>query len=233
MWRNEGFYGFFKGNGVNILRVAPFSAFEFFFYDFYKSQLFDGDSSSNWAKLCCGGMTGMTASTLTYPLDLIRTKLAVNVADSKIKPSIWGVGRQIVREAGVQGLYKGLPSSLVGITPYIGIKMASFDILKSLIVVDKKNPKAHLVNLVLGGTAGTIAVTMTYPTDLIRRCLQLSGTPGYPVYTSMFHAATRIVRAEGALGLYKGYSACLLKVVPSMAILFWCNELLKTYLSES
>ena len=43
MWRNEGFYGFFKGNGVNVVRIAPFSAFEFFFYDFYKHQLFGGE----------------------------------------------------------------------------------------------------------------------------------------------------------------------------------------------
>ena len=135
----------------------------------------------------------MTASTLTYPLDLIRTKLSVTVADSTIKPTIMGVGKQVLREQGVQGLYKGLPASLVGITPYIGIKMASFDILKSFIVVDKKDPKAQILNLVLGGTAGTIAVTITYPTDLVRRTLQLSGTPGYPVYTSMFDAVTKIV----------------------------------------
>jgi len=37
MWRNEGMYGFFKGNGVNVVRIAPFSAFEFFFYEVYKS----------------------------------------------------------------------------------------------------------------------------------------------------------------------------------------------------
>ena len=90
MWRNEGVYGFFKGNGVNIVRIAPFSAFEFFFYELYKQNLFGGDSASSSAKLICGGLTGMTASTLTYPLDLIRTKLSILVADSTIKPSIWG-----------------------------------------------------------------------------------------------------------------------------------------------
>ena len=37
MAKNEGFRGFFKGNGVNVVRIAPFSAFEFFFYDFYKA----------------------------------------------------------------------------------------------------------------------------------------------------------------------------------------------------
>ena len=92
MWKNEGVYGFFKGNGVNVLRIAPFSAFEFFFYEVYKNLLFSGDNSSNSSKLICGGLTGMTASTLTYPLDLIRTKLSINVADSTVKPSIVGTG---------------------------------------------------------------------------------------------------------------------------------------------
>ena len=37
----------------------------------------------------------------------------------------------------------------------------------------------------------------------------------------------RIIKDEGALALYKGYVACLLKVAPAMAVMFWCNELLK------
>ena len=79
MWKNEGMYGFLKGNGVNVVRIAPFSAFEFFFYDFYKLHLFGGVEATALSKLMCGGLTGMTASFLTYPLDLIRTVLSVKV----------------------------------------------------------------------------------------------------------------------------------------------------------
>ena len=86
------------------------------------------------------------------------------------------------------------------------------------------------MNLLMGGFAGTLAVTLTYPTDLLRRLMQLSGTKGYPKYSSMFDATIKVVRAEGPVGLYKGYIACLLKVAPSMAILFWCNEILKSYM---
>ena len=94
MWRNEGFYGLFKGNGVSVARIAPFTALEFFFYDFFKNALFRDDKGqiSNWGKLFCGGLTGMTASTLTYPTDLIRTKMSVSVGKYKVKPSIYGVG---------------------------------------------------------------------------------------------------------------------------------------------
>ena len=65
MWKDEGYKGFFKGNGTNIVRIAPFSAFEFFFYEFYKHHLFyDSDPRDTKSKLICGGLTGMTASTL-------------------------------------------------------------------------------------------------------------------------------------------------------------------------
>ena len=49
--------------------------------------------------------------------------------------------------------------------------MASFDILKTYFAVDKNHPQAQLANFILGGSAGTIAVTLTYPTDLLRRMM--------------------------------------------------------------
>ena len=86
-----------KGNGVNVVRIAPFSAFEFFFYDLYKRFIFGGKDASPVSKLICGGMTGMTASLLTYPLDMIRTAISVKVESvTDAKPSIWGTGRTLV-----------------------------------------------------------------------------------------------------------------------------------------
>ena len=114
MWRKEGLYGMMKGNGVNIVRIAPFSAFEFFFYELYKNMLFSGDATTSpMAKLVCGGLTGCTSSTLTYPLDLIRTKLSINVSDAAAKkPTIIGTGVSLYREGGFRGMYRGLPSTL-------------------------------------------------------------------------------------------------------------------------
>ena len=36
----EGYKGFFKGNGVNLVKIIPFSALEFYFYEVYKSNLY-------------------------------------------------------------------------------------------------------------------------------------------------------------------------------------------------
>jgi solute carrier family 25 phosphate transporter 23/24/25/41 len=93
--KKESMYGMLKGNEVNVVRIAPFSAFEFFFYDLYKNFFFEGVDASIPAKLAYGGLTGMTASFLTCPLGLIRTMLSVQVHDlNSKKPTILGTDKK-------------------------------------------------------------------------------------------------------------------------------------------
>ena len=88
-------------------------------------------------------------------------------------------GKQIVNTHGVKGLYRGLGISTIGIAPFIGIKLSSFDILMDKFGPEKGNKNTIYYNLLIGALAGTIAVTFTYPVDLTRRLMQLNGTPGH------------------------------------------------------
>lgn len=82
------------------------------------------------------------------------------------------------------------------------------------------------MNLLNGAVAGTIAVTLTYPSDLVRRMIQLNGTPGHN-YTGLVDACGQLYRREGFGGFYKGLWATYLKVIPMVSILFLTNEYLK------
>ena len=42
MLKTEGWAGFFKGNGANVVRVIPFSALEFFTFDFIRYNILLG-----------------------------------------------------------------------------------------------------------------------------------------------------------------------------------------------
>ena len=56
----------------------------------------------------------MTASTLTYPLDLIRTVLGVKVdGDASKAQSIFGCGKQIYMRDGIKGLFRGWPTTML------------------------------------------------------------------------------------------------------------------------
>jgi len=90
------------------------------------------------------------------------------------KPSIGGVFGEILAKDGVTGLYRGNVASSLGM-PYVGLKMASFDILKTFFGFTRDDPNFIVKNLCTGSLAGAISITFTYPIDLLRRRLQLSG----------------------------------------------------------
>jgi hypothetical protein len=87
-----------------------------------------------------------------------------------------------------------------------------------------------MLNLSVGGLAGAISILVTYPTDLVRRRMQMRGQGGYDNYKNMLDCFKTITIKEGPLALYGGLNACLLKVIPAMAIMFMCNEQLKKML---
>ena len=232
MWEREGLYGFFKGNWGNCVKIMPFTACEFYFYAVYKNLVMGDHPESKLRKGICGGLTGMTAGFITHPFDLIRTHLAVNCKNfdmiGKNKPTIISTGTDLFMRQGVSGLYKGLCASLVGVTPYVAIKMAVFDIVNSSISVDKKSPYYLLLNLGLGGLVGSLSVGVTYPLEVIRRKMMLRGFEGYPDYSSFLDCTKKAYRAEGIYGLYRGILPCQLKIIPASALVFLVNDLLKT-----
>lgn len=114
----------------------------------------------------------------------------------------------------------------MGIAPFIGIKMSSFDWLMAKFSPSKDDPWVRSKNLSLGAASGTIAVTFTYPIDLTRRLLQLNGTHGHN-YTGIPDVMKQLYQKEGPAGFFKGLWATYLKVAPMTAILFFTNEQLK------
>ncbi len=53
------------GNGVNVLRIAPFVACQFYFYELFKLVLFqDHPQNSYTMKLVCGGLSGTVTCVL-------------------------------------------------------------------------------------------------------------------------------------------------------------------------
>ena len=65
----EGWCGFFKGNGANVIRVIPFSAFEFFTYDFIRHQIFEGAPLTTRSALGIGAITAIISTTLVLFLN--------------------------------------------------------------------------------------------------------------------------------------------------------------------
>lgn len=85
IYRYEGIYGLFRGNGASILRIIPYSSIHFGLYEQYRRGIVEAVYNSSdphlpgvspFVDLLAGSSAGATAVLITYPLDLVRTRLA-------------------------------------------------------------------------------------------------------------------------------------------------------------
>jgi solute carrier family 25 (mitochondrial phosphate transporter), member 23/24/25/41 len=222
--REEGLRAFWKGNGTNIIRIFPYSAAQLAANDQYKRLAANANGELTVPRrLLAGACAGMTATALTHPLDTVRLRLALpNSGYNGMSHAF----TSMVRTEGVVSLYKGLIPTLVGIAPYAALNFATYDLLKRRLYASGEVRQNPVANLGLGGLAGTIAATVCYPLDTIRRRMQMKGQ----VYRNQADAFATIWRKEGMVGFYRGWSANTIKVVPQNAIRFVAYEALKSLL---
>ena len=82
----EGFWGLWRGNLANVIRVVPNKGILLMCSDMYKATVaaalpgYGGATISSIA----GGLAGLTAVLLTYPLELVRTRMAYRLCDGLI-----------------------------------------------------------------------------------------------------------------------------------------------------
>eukprot|EP01100_Stratorugosa_tubuloviscum_P000785 TRINITY_DN1179_c0_g2_i1.p1 TRINITY_DN1179_c0_g2~~TRINITY_DN1179_c0_g2_i1.p1 ORF type:complete len:288 (-),score=121.96 TRINITY_DN1179_c0_g2_i1:181-1044(-) len=79
-------------------------------------------------------------------------------------------------------------------------------------------------NLFMGGTAGIIGASCTYPMDMVKTKLQFQRTAQYSGIVDCFK---KIIAANGVRGLYRGLPAQLIGIAPEKAIKLTVNDTLR------
>ncbi|SCZ90762.1 BZ3500_MvSof-1268-A1-R1_Chr1-3g02225 [Microbotryum saponariae] len=234
MWKEEGFKGYMKGNGINCLRIMPYSAVQFSSYELVKGFLAsNGSEIDTPRRLLAGSLAGIASVVSTYPLDLVRSRLSIESAslglssDSPRKSTgIWKMTVRVFREEnGFKGLYRGLTPTAAGVAPYVAINFAAYESFKIYLSNAEGHPPGTVEKLCCGALAGSISQTLTYPLDVLRRRMQVVGVKGLGYeYSGAWNAVFTIIRKEGLKGLYKGIIPNLLKVGPSIGTSFAVYE---------
>ncbi|OJJ67518.1 hypothetical protein ASPBRDRAFT_661675 [Aspergillus brasiliensis CBS 101740] len=241
--KEEGWRGFMRGNGTNCIRIIPYSAVQFGSYNFYKKF---AESSPNaelsaMHRLLCGAAAGITSVTITYPLDIVRTRLSIQSASFEALshreagerlPGMFATMVLIYRnEGGIVGLYRGIIPTVAGVAPYVGLNFMTYESVRKYLTPEGDATPGPLRKLLAGAVSGAVAQTCTYPFDVLRRRFQINTMSGMGYkYASITDAVKAIVAQEGLRGLFKGIVPNLLKVAPSMASSWLSFELTRDYL---
>ncbi|XP_043913109.1 calcium-binding mitochondrial carrier protein SCaMC-3 [Protopterus annectens] len=232
MIHEGGIRSLWRGNGINVLKIAPESAIKFMAYEQIKKVIRGKQETLRvQERFIAGSLAGATAQTVIYPMEVLKTRMTLrktgqysNVADC---------AKKVFLKEGVQAFYKGYIPNLLGIIPYAGIDLAVYETLKNTWLQKYSTNSADpgvLVLLACGTISSTCGQLASYPLALVRTRMQAqASTAGMPQKT-MTGQFKYILSNEGILGLYRGIAPNFMKVIPAVSISYVVYENMKLLL---
>jgi solute carrier family 25 (mitochondrial aspartate/glutamate transporter), member 12/13 len=94
---------------------------------------------------------------------------------------------------------------------------------------EKTSPLKPVYHFLLGSVAGAIGATFVYPIDLVKTRLQ-NQRAIEKLYSGGIDCFIKVIKNEGALGLYRGLLPQLVGVAPEKAIKLTMNDLVRSLL---
>jgi len=231
MLHEGGVKSLWRGNFINVMKIAPESAIKFMAYEQLK-QYIRGESTrdlSMYERFAAGSVAGCISQTSIYPLEVLKTRLALRTTGQY--RGIADAAQKMYSREGFQVFFRGYIPNLLGIIPYAGIDLAIYETLKKSWLRNHSESDRPSVLILLG--CGTVSSTCgqisSYPLALVRTRLQaaialetVGGGPSTPLtMTGVFRT---IIATEGLAGLYRGITPNFMKVAPAVSISYVVYE---------
>ncbi|KAF1920453.1 mitochondrial carrier domain-containing protein [Ampelomyces quisqualis] len=177
-----------------------------------------------WGNAVAGAAGAVIANTLVYPLDLIKTRLQVQVkrspnsldgnpADDEHYHGALDAISKVVAQEGVAGLYAGMAGSLLGVASTNFAYFYWYTVVRTIYMSRRtlQTSPGTAVELSLGAVAGALAQLFTIPVAVVTTRQQ---TMSKHERKGMMATAMDVVNSEdGWTGLWRGLRASLVLVI--------------------
>ncbi|TIC20673.1 hypothetical protein E3Q13_00314 [Wallemia mellicola] len=180
IFRKEGIAAAYGGFGASMINTFSQQFAYFYWYGavrtaWIKSTTKNGQPVllSTASELLIGALAGDLAQIFTIPVNVIATRQQLGKQDSSSDQDsdFVSVGRQIIKEDGITGLWRGLkPSLVLSVNP--AITYGAYEKLKSAVIggyipllssLSNEGRMSPWGNFILGALSKTAATVATYP----------------------------------------------------------------------
>lgn len=171
-----------------------------------------------------GVLAGVIASTITYPLDLVKTRLQADLTSNK--QSIISLLADIVKQQGAAGLFVGITSEYVKVLVQNSIYFSSYSLFKNAMVPNHPRAASALDLFIVGILAGAATQLFVNPISVVQTRqqtrLKADSDDGFLL------TLNSLIVTEGPGILYKGLIPALVLTV-NPALQFMVFDKLKSY----
>uniref|UniRef100_A0AAX7VQN6 Mitochondrial glutamate carrier 1 n=1 Tax=Astatotilapia calliptera TaxID=8154 RepID=A0AAX7VQN6_ASTCA len=231
--RSEGYFGMYRGAAVNLTLVTPEKAIKLAANDFFRHHFSKDGKITLFKEMLAGCGAGTCQVIVTTPMEMLKIQLqdagriaaqrklmpetvAAGTVETK-SPTAMQITRQLLREKGIAGLYKGLGATLLRDVPFSIIYFPLFANLNNFGKRGAEGPAPFYVSFISGCVAGSTAAVAVNPVDVTRhvcRCWMCFWVN--PMFSCLF--PRKIMRNEGPSAFLKGAYCRALVIAPLFGI---------------
>ncbi|KAJ7283290.1 mitochondrial carrier domain-containing protein [Mycena rebaudengoi] len=158
---------------------------------------------------------GTVAVLCMNPLDLLKVKFQVATTNPTggVGKQIWYSLRDIQRQQGWKGLYRGVGPNIAGNASSWGLYFWFYNMLKKRATDgDLSTPLSSSAVLLCSAQASAVTAIMTNPIWVVKVRMFTTSADSPTAYRGVWHGFSSIVRTEGVMGLFRGTSLALFGV---------------------
>ncbi|KAG2728440.1 hypothetical protein I3843_01G200800 [Carya illinoinensis] len=244
----QGWQGLWAGNAINMLRIIPTQAIELGTFECVKRAM--TSAQEKWNQTECprvqigpvglnfslswispvavaGAAAGIVSTLVCHPLEVLKDRLTIS---REVYPSLSIAISKIYKDGGIGAFYAGISPTLIGMLPYSTCYYFMYEKLKKSYCQSKnKKSLSRPEMLLVGALAGFTASTISFPLEVARKRLMVGALEG-KCPPHMAAALSEVIKEKGLMGLYRGWGASCLKVMPSSGITWMFYEAWKDIL---
>ncbi|KAJ1733504.1 coenzyme A transporter [Coemansia biformis] len=153
-----GFLNFFRGFPLSLMGIIPYGGVSFLTHEYLLSlgrgrfaavtAVPAGEQHARsrrrkkrelkaWAELTAGGISGVVAQTVSYPIELVRRRMQIaGVHSPAERVRATQIIRQVWSSAGARGFFVGLTIGYVKVVPMFAVSFYTYEKLKAIFDLD-------------------------------------------------------------------------------------------------
>lgn len=214
VFKNDGFFGLYRGLSASLLRQITYSTTRFGIYEELKSDFSTKSSSPSFPTLIAMASTsGFLGGVAGNPADVLNVRMQHDAAlppeqRRNYKNAIDGLIR-MTREEGFRSLFRGVwPNSMRAVL-MTASQLASYDGFKRLLIQNTPLEDGLTTHFTASFMAGFVATTVCSPVDVIKtRIMSSHESKGLATLLA------DVYRVEGVGWMFRGWVPSFIRLGP-------------------